>query len=282
MTEERRARIPADADPDRLDRWLPRLAEVSRGEARRLIDAGGVYVDGRRVRTQSRTVGPGAELRWLPGAHRVAERAQEGPKPSIVHRDRHLLVLDKPAGVPSHATRSTVRGTVERWAADLDGVSYVALHHRLDRDARGLLAVAIHRAANKGLARAFGERLAARRYRALVEGEVEDDEGVWHHALQERGRQRRAVPWRGRGKEMLADWRVVGRREGRTLLEVSLRTGRTHQIRLQAKAAGHPLVGDRLYGSGGDVLHLQAFGLALPHPVTGEALSFELPAPEGW
>ena len=282
--DEWRGRVPDDGLADRLDRWLPRLLEVSRGEARRLIDAGGVYVDGKRCRVQSRTVGPGVALRCRQDAAEVAARAAKGPQPVIVHRDDALLVVDKPPGMPTQASRTTVYGTVEAWARALPGVQYVALHHRLDRDARGLLALAIDRSANKGLAQAFGERLATRRYRARLEGDVDGDAGVWQHSLIERGRSRRAERFSPkRGKGMRSEWTVLDRGEGTTLVEVVLQTGRTHQIRLQARAVGHPVVGDKLYGTparGG--LRLQAFALALPHPVTGEDLSFELPVPEGF
>jgi len=284
VNEERTVQVPDDGRHDRLDRWLPSLLDVSRSEARRLIDAGGVYVDGKRCRVQSRPIGAGASIRCVMGAAVVANKARSAPEPRIVYRDEVLLVVDKPAGVPSQATRATVQGTVERWASQLHGVSYVALHHRLDRDAQGLLALAVDRAANRGLAAAFGERTAIRRYRVMVGGEVEGDAGTWHHTLDERGRSRYAVEYvPDGGKEMLADWAVLGRAPGYTLLQVTLRTGRTHQIRLQSKAAGHMVVGDTLHGAGEPGgLRLQAFGLSLAHPVSGEPLSFELPIPPDW
>jgi len=284
VTEERTVCVPMNASVDRLDRWLPELLDVSRSEARRLIDAGGVYVEGKRCRVQSRPILPGTTLRCVMGAAAVAAKAKKAPQPTIVYRDEVLLIVNKPAGVPVQPTRSTVQGTVERWASSLYGVKYVALHHRLDRDAQGLLAVAIDRAANKGLARAFGERIAIRRYRAEVRGVMEGESGVWQHTLYEKGRSRRANPYvEGHGKEMLSEWRVLGRGEGYTLIEVALRTGRTHQIRLQARAEGHPILGDSLYGAGErGGLRLQAYGLSLQHPVSGEGLDFELPLPEGW
>ena len=284
--DEQSVVVPADGEPDRLDRWLPNLLGISRGAARRLIDAGGVYVDGARCRVQSRTVGPGARLRAVDGADRAAKQARGKAlrePPAVVFRDRSLLVVDKPAGMPSQASRSTVHGTVERWARDLDGVGYVALHHRLDTHARGLLALAIHRDANKGLAAAFRERTASRRYRAWVRGVVDGDEGNWHHGYHQEGRTRSAVPPREGLPDMRSSWRVAERGDDRTLLEVKLETGRTHQIRLQTAAAGHPILGDRWYGAGEPGgLRLQAFALELPHPVTGQPLSWELPPPADW
>ena len=271
--------VPAGSAPDRLDRWLPALTELSRTRARKAIDAGGVYVDGKRCRTQSRLVGPGCRLRVI---WSDAPPASVGPEPVLVFRDPHLVIVDKPAGVPCQATRVSVHGTVERWVAGQPRVDYVALHHRLDRPAQGLLAVGVSRDANRGLARAFAERLAVRRYRALLAGALEG-EGVWEHRFVEEGSDRRAEPWEGEGVPMRSSWRAVERIGPHTLVEVRLETGRTHQIRLQAAAAGAPIVGDRRYGRaepGG--LRLQAFALDLPHPVTDEPLSFVLDPPGDW
>lgn len=274
---EQTAVVPADGAPDRLDRWLPQLTTLSRTKARKVIDAGGVYVDGKRCRTQGRKVGPGARLRAV-----WSDRPPDPVIPiRVVHRDADLVVIDKPPGVACQATRTTVHGTVERQVAQLPGIHYVALHHRLDRPARGLLAVAVSRRANAGLARAFSERLAVRRYRALLAGRLEG-EGTWEHRLVEDG-DRRAEPWLGEGTLMRSRWRVLEQLGDQTLVEVVLETGRTHQIRVQTAAEGCPIVGDRRYGRaepGG--LRLQAFGLALEHPVSGEPLEFTLDVPDDW
>lgn len=277
---EQTAIVPADGTPNRLDRWLPELTELSRTRARKVIDAGGVYVDGARCRTQSRTVGPGARLRavWSDAPPRPP-----GDLPTLVFRDADILVLDKPPGVACQATRTSVHGTVEEWARSLPGVDYVALHHRLDRPARGLLVLGLARRANRELARAFADRVAVRRYRALLAGSLEGDSGTWQHRFAEEAGHRAAEPWTGEGLEMRSDWSVLERFEASTLVEVKLHTGRTHQIRLQTAAAGAPVVGDRRYGRaepGG--LRLQACSLELPHPVTGEDLVFALDPPPEW
>ncbi len=277
---EQTAVVPPGGAPDRLDRWLPQLTDLSRTRARKVIDAGGVYVDGKRCRTQSRKIGPGTRLRavWSDAPPRPV-----GEAPTLVFRDRDILVLDKPAGVACQATRTTVHGTVEQWAKSLRGVDYVALHHRLDRPARGLLVLGIARRANRELARAFAERIAVRRYRALLSGPVEGDAGTWQHRFVEEAGDRRAEPWTGEGAEMRSEWRVLERIGPKTLVDVRLHTGRTHQIRLQTAAAGAPVCGDRRYGHaepGG--LRLQAYVLELPHPVTGEPLSFTLDEPADW
>lgn len=272
--------VPTGADPDRLDCWLARLASISRSEARRRIEAGSVYVDGRRCRISSRTVGAGAELKL-----EKEERAFDGAHPRILFRDDTLVVLEKPPGMAVQATRGTVEGTLESWLKEQDGVTYTAFHHRLDRDAQGLICAALDRRANKGLARSFGQRLARRSYRALVHGFPEDEEGLWRHRQVQRGRRRKALPWSsgGEGEAMEARWSRVEPRPPYGLIRVSLVTGRTHQIRLQAAAEGHPIVGDSLYGfgeSGG--LRLQACELGLEHPITGKLLDWTLEEPASW
>lgn len=280
---EVRLTVPVDAPVDRLDRQIARLAEVSRGAARRLIDAGGVYVAGRRCRVTSRPVGPGVEL-WIHlDAAEVARSTRELPPPRWVHRDAWMGVVYKPPGVLVQASAQTVRGTVEAWARAQPEVTYVALHHRLDREARGLVAFALHPDANAELARAFREHDLSRRYHVVVSGVPEADTGTWEHELIEQGRRRTAAPPGSGGKPMRAAWRVLARGGDRALLEVELHTGRTHQVRLQAAAVGHPVLGDARYGSKHpDGLHLQAWSLALRHPVTGDPLSFSVELPPAW
>jgi RluA family pseudouridine synthase len=265
---------------------LAALGKMSRGRARRLIEVGGVYLDGKRTLRVSTPVGPGRVITAVLYAEEVAVRSQArlaAREPRIVHREASFAILDKPPGIAVQATRATVRGTLESWMRAQPGVDYLAFHHRLDSSARGLIAVALHKSANRGLAAAFRDRTAERRYCAVVEGLLRG-EGVWEHAQVQRSGKRRAVPvGKGRGQLMRSRWRSLEVGPDRTLLEVSLETGRTHQIRLQAAAEGHPVVGDLLYGAqdpGG--MHLQAIGLGLPHPRTGRRVEWALDPPPEW
>ena len=278
--------VPDGVEAGRLDRVLAAVSGMSRGRARRLIDVGGVYVDGKRTLRQTTSVGPGRRITAVLYAEDVAARAEARlaqRSPRFVHRERSFAILDKPPGIPVQATRASVKGTLEAWLRAQDGVEYVAFHHRLDSSARGLIAVALHTSANKALAAAFQQRSAERTYRAVVEG-IMKGEGTWEHDQVTRGGVRRAVRPRGKPKKLMRSrWRAIARGETRSLIEVRLETGRTHQIRLQAAAVGHPGVGDLLYGGkdrGG--LHLQAAGLALPHPRHGHRVEWTLEAPEEW
>ena len=189
------------------------------------------------------------------------------PELRIVFEDAHVVVVDKPFGLPSQGTRDgALAHVVSRLEADR---SYVGLHHRLDTPTSGLMVLTVSRDANAGLAAAFRERRVHRGYRTVVLGDP-GAAGVWTEALD--------------GKAAVTRWARVATAAGMSVLDVALETGRTHQIRRHAASAGHPVIGDRRYG--GAVgrawrrLALHARALALPHPVSGEALAFECPVPD--
>lgn len=176
------------------------------------------------------------------------------PALAEVYRDDVLLVVDKPAGMPSQRTAAGEDGVYELLCRT---EPYVALHHRLDRRASGLLVVALDRRANKGLAAAFRKHRITRVYRALCEGDP--GEARWD--------------WPIEGKPARTDVVVVGSAgEGLTEIACTLHTGRTHQIRIHAAMAGTPLAGDRRYGGDAarpwDRIGLHAHTLGLVHPLT--------------
>jgi 23S rRNA (cytosine1962-C5)-methyltransferase len=201
----------------------------------------------------------------------------------IVHDDGDLVVVDKPAGVPSQAADpARPDDVVTRLRAHLGG-AYLGVHQRLDRDTSGLLVYARRKEANAGLARQFEGRAVEKTYLAAVAGWprgkdrarledalVEDKDGTMRVA---RGRDARA-------KRAVTRVKVVERRAGRALLELVLETGRTHQARVQLAHAGAPIAGDALYGGpAAPRLMLHASALALEHPRTGARSRFVAPAP---
>ena len=179
-----------------------------------------------------------------------------------IYRDDYLLVINKPAGLPSQRTKAGEEGVYELLSAHED---YVGLHHRLDRRASGLMVLTVHRSANKAMARAFRKHQVQRVYVALCEGEVHN--GRWDSDVD--------------GKPARTDVLVIGPYgDGLTAIECRLHTGRTHQIRIHAAMNGTPLAGDRTYG--GDAsrpwerLGLHAGELSLRHPTTGEAMTWSV------
>jgi len=226
------------------------------------------------------------------GAH---DRIELGPPPAapfpaqlrLVHEDDGVIVVDKPPGLLTIATESERERTVYRllrdWlAAKKEGRIFVV--HRLDRETSGLLVFARSLAVKRALQAQFEARAPERVYVARVEGVVRDDEGVLAGRLEEDRTLRVHRARAGAGKEAITRWKVLARGPGDTLLELRLVTGRRAQIRAQLAALGHPIVGDRAYGSRRDPLRrlcLHATRLGFVHP-NGRRVVFESRQPEGF
>lgn len=224
----------------------------------------------------------------------------------ILYRDDHLIVIDKPAGVPTHATdpADPYPSDALRTVQTQLGLGYLGMHQRLDAETSGVLAFAARREANRGLAAAFEGRLARKVYMALVHGAPKQAQGVIDAAIvRDRGERYRVTsPGDPQGQAARTQYRVLSavrsedggpadNRDGRelaqgtiySLLEVIPETGRSHQIRLHLAHIGCPVVGDPLYGRTNRPaprLCLHAHRLTLPHPATQEPVTFTAPIPK--
>jgi 23S rRNA pseudouridine1911/1915/1917 synthase len=270
----------------RLDAVVAALPGVAtRSLAERLIRDGAVRVDGER-RAKSHRLEGGEELEVaLPEPARL----EPSEKPlEVVYEDEHLLVIDKPAGLvvhpaAGHEGETLVNRLVGLGAAGGDPAR-PGIVHRLDRGTSGLLLVARSETAYERLSAAIRERQVERRYLALVRGAPKSRTGRIDAAI---GRDRTDRTRRSIDTETTRDavtWFAVRERLGeRTLLEVRLETGRTHQIRVHLEAIGLPVSGDPVYGAARDLgldrQFLHAHALAFDHPTTGTRLAFESPLP---
>ena len=246
------------------------------------LASGRVRVNGAVVRRGDARVGP---------ADRVELGRPEIAFPAslrLVQEDEHLLVVEKPAGLLTIATDKERSRTVYRllrdWA-EAQGDRRIFVVHRLDRETSGLLVFAKSWAAKRALQAQFQARTPERVYVARVEGVVRADEGTLSSRLVE-DRALRVRPARGarRGKDAITRYRVLERYPDTTLLELALVTGRRGQIRAQLAALGHPIVGDRAYGSRRDPLRrvcLHATRLGFVHP-SGRRVVFDSPPPPGF
>ncbi len=292
--------VPALLGGLRADRGVAMVANVSRAAASRLIEEGRVLVDGEPVRVGRSTLRPGTTLTvHMPAGTRDGVAAEPSVRFAVVHEDEAVAVVDKPAGLVVHPGAGHVEGTLvggllARFPdlAELvrEGVCTAdrpGIVHRLDKGTSGLLVVGRTPEAYDALVGQLATRTMVRRYLALVSGEVAEDRGEVEAPIGRSARTPTKMAVSATGKPARTAYTVVGRRGGdapTTLLEVSLHSGRTHQIRVHMAAIGHPVVGDARYdradrrlGPGRFFLH--AFRLAFDHPVTGARMEFSAALP---
>jgi 23S rRNA pseudouridine1911/1915/1917 synthase len=281
----------------RLDVILAAQLGCSRTRAQQAIEAGDVLVNGRTSRPSHKLrVGDSVEAE-LPG--RVTADAPIVPEAlalTVVLEDADLIVIDKPAGMVVHPTGGITRGTlanalVHRWGHE------PGLVHRLDRDTSGLMVVARTSAAQDHLTEQFRRREVRKHYVALVYGRLEDRGGALARPIgrDRKNRLKMVCCGPGEGREALTLYTVRAQWQEFALLDVEIKTGRTHQIRVHCSHLGHPVVADEMYGKGRaaqvrSAAHraaiaalgrqaLHAARLAFEHPRTGAALGFEAPLP---
>lgn len=294
MADQRtvRATVAGSAVGMRLDAWLAEQEGVeSRAEAQRLIEGGDVLVNGAaRPKRHKLAAGDEVVAQLGPPPRAPGELRAEALDVPLVFADEHLVVVDKPAGMVTHPSKghdegTLVHGLLDAGIAGGDDPDRPGIVHRLDRDTSGLMLVARTERDHRRLSRMMRDREVERRYLALVHGQFPPALTVDRPLGRDpRRRTRQAVVVVG-GREAVTHFRTVERLGALSLVEARLETGRTHQVRVHLESAGFPVVGDPVYGQrratlGLDRQFLHAYRLALPHPETGEPLSFEsgLPA----
>jgi 23S rRNA pseudouridine1911/1915/1917 synthase len=292
--------MAADVAPPRLDMWLARERGMTRHAAQTMIAAGLVTVNGRLAKSSQRirdrddvevNAEEGAETPQGPTASPESPEASRSPVPviNIVYEDESLAVIDKPAGLVVHPAAGhrgdtlvdalLARGTT--WSL-LGGAERAGIVHRLDRDTSGLLVVAKTEAAHRALAEQLRKRTLGRTYWAMVQGGFREDSGTIEAPIGRDPRDRKRMAVVDSGREAVTDFRVVERLGDRSVLEVTLRTGRTHQIRVHLAYIGHPVTGDKVYGRAERLLGrpaLHAIRLTFAHPDDGGTRVYESPIP---
>ena len=280
--------VPAEAAGMRLDRWLASLPEVgSRGAAERLLEAGGVVVDGAALdKSHKLAGGEKVELTPLPD---VAVPDVAPPELTIAYADEHLLVVDKAAGVVVHPAPGRTGGGTLAHALALAGAAggeeeRPGIVHRLDRDTSGLMVVARSAEAHEKLQRIVRKRELLREYIALVVGKPRSRRGTIDAAIgrDRRDRLRHSLDT-DNPRAAVTHFELDELLDGYALLRVRLETGRTHQIRVHLEAIDLPVAGDPIYGKacvlGLERQFLHAARLAFTHPITGEEIDVSSPLP---
>jgi 23S rRNA pseudouridine1911/1915/1917 synthase len=286
----------------RLDAFLAaRVEGVSRSTLKRVIDDGDVLVGGRAAKPSLKLKG-GEHVEVELPAPPPSEVAPEEIPLDILHEDEEVVVVNKPAGLVVHPAAGVPSGTLAnalafhfKQLAKGGGSLRPGIVHRLDRDTSGVIVVAKTARAHESLSDQFRARTVFKSYVALVHGVTKEERGRVEEPLARdpRNRTRMAVVRGGRAAVSL--WRVRQHFTRFTLLDVQIKTGRTHQIRVHLAWIKHPVVGDETYGGGRDKTlpdpalrarvnalgrqFLHAERLGFHHPATGEWLSFNAPLP---
>ena len=288
----------------RADVWLSLASEglFSRSRIRNHLESGAISRNGAPFADTSASVRPGDVFTIeIPDSPRKILQAQNIPL-AVIYEDADIIVVDKPPGLVTHPSAGHPDGTLVNALLnhapeifDINAEERPGIVHRLDQDTSGVMVAAKNDRAMSALLAAFQNGLVRKTYRALVHGIPADTAGrietlIGRHP---RKRQEMAVVTRN-GKNAISEYRVIeeffaaAARHPLSLLEVRIETGRTHQIRVHCRHIGHPVAGDRVYGSRkSDTLlplvparqMLHAATLTFPHPVTSAPLIFDAPLP---
>ncbi len=276
----------------RLDQFLAQQDDaLSRSFIRKVVDLGGVHVDGRRVRKCSNPVRGGESVEvFLDGRPLQAFVFTED---LVIYRDAHLLALNKPAGIETQPTPARFRGTLYEALLKFLHNPFrpkdrpeLGMVQRLDRETSGVMVFSIHKRAHGGLTKAFTGRDVRKIYLALVAGRLPLDKGEYRSLLARNRASNLVRSVERGGKEAITRYRVLEKFPDASLVEIEILTGRSHQIRVHFSEAGHPLLGDVRYGgpsTWGSVeiprQMLHAYQLTLSHPVRGGLLELDAPLP---
>lgn len=312
--------MPSEARGRRLDQWLAaQLADVSRVRIQQLIEQNKVRVNSAAPKPSLRLRG-GEEIVLIGAVELPPLKAFAEDIPlDVVYEDADLAVINKPAGMSVHAgsgkneagNRGTlVNALLHRFGplSQAGGKLRPGIVHRLDKDTSGLIAIAKTDAAHRKMAQQFAARQVKKTYLALVHGWMKQAQGTVNSPIsRDLARRTRMTTRRGigskpgskPGRPAITHWKVLKQIEGKhgkfSLLEVTIETGRTHQIRVHLASLGHPVVGDTLYGAPREIRSyrgtepepaslernfLHSSAIQFQHPTTNKSLSFQKALPD--
>lgn len=267
-----------------LDYVMKCLDGISRNKAKSILTKGGVTVDGRTQTHHEFRVQPGNVVTISRHPRPMADRT---PHFDIVFEDPYLVVVDKAPGVLSMGVGAgslNMKTLLDRHFTDTHQRCTAHVVHRLDCRTSGLMVYAKSVEVQQAFTRDWRGTVTDRRYVAVVDGVMDNDEGRVESWLKDTPNMKViSSPTNNGGKHAVTTWRVLERAQAHTLIELKLYTGRKNQIRVHMADIGHPVTGDGKYGRQtrpGSRHCLHAIRLAFTHPVTGEPLFFETPIPD--
>lgn len=286
--------LKMDNSGTRLDAWLSNmLPELSRSYVHELISEGRVEITGTAKIKPSLKLTEGTNIIVsVPEPEMMTVEPQEIAL-DIAYEDEWLIVVNKPQGMVVHPAAGHRDGTLvnallsycQGQLSDINGVIRPGIVHRIDKDTSGLLLVVKDNIVHGKIADQIRRHEVRRTYRTVVYGQMPAERGTIDAPIGRDHKHRQRMAVIADGKPSITHFDVIERLTKATYLEAELETGRTHQIRVHMKYAGHPVIGDPLYAPGrpnydleGQALH--AFRLSFRHPVTGKQVEVESPLPD--
>ena len=266
--------------------------ELSRSGLKKIIDGGGVTVNNKTVKANYKLRTGDIVAMNIPESVPLEIIPQNIPL-DILYEDDDVIVINKPQGMvvhpaPGHYTDTLVNALLYHCGDSLSGINGImrpGIVHRIDMDTSGVIMAAKNNNAHRSLALQLAEHSITRKYNAIVYNNIKEDEGTIDKPLGRNPSDRKKMAVVPGGRRAVTHYRVLDRLGKFTYIEAQLETGRTHQIRVHMTYAGHPLLGDSVYGPKkqpfnlkGQVLHARVLGFV--HPVTGKYMEFESPLPE--
>lgn len=295
MSEENKLSFqvePSEAG-QRIDRYLSeKLPDLTRSYLQKLIGEGFVLQKGKPVKNGTKTLA-GEQIEVTVPEAEEPEILPEDIPLDILYEDADVILVNKPKDMVVHPAAGHYSGTLVNalmyhcrdGLSGINGVLRPGIVHRIDKDTTGVLVVCKNDKAHNALAEQLKEHTITRRYRAIVCGNLKEDEGTVDAPLGRHPQERKkmAIVRQG-GRRAVTHYRVLERFGSYTYIECRLETGRTHQIRVHMASLGHPLLGDEVYGRTKSPFHLEgqtlhAMVLGFQHPTTGEYMEFEAPLP---
>lgn len=278
----------------RIDSFIAEnIEEMTRSAVQRLIEEGNVQVNGSNPSKNYKLRNGDLVCIGIPEP-KLPEAKPENIPLDIIFEDDDLLVVNKPKGMVVHPAPGNYDGTLVNALlfhcgdslSGINGVLRPGIIHRIDKDTSGLLIVAKNDYSHRLLAEQIKEHSFTRKYRAVVYGNLKEDTGTINAPIGRHPVDRKKMTvTQKNSREAVTHYKVLKRYQDFTYVELTLETGRTHQIRVHMSSIGHPVAGDPVYGPkkvitslGGQCLH--AFFIEFVHPRTGETLSFSSDLPE--
>lgn len=283
----------------RFDSFLSEKIEgCSRTYIQKLIDKGHCKVNGKNAKSNLK-LRAGDQIQAIIPDPVPLEILPQNIELDIVYEDNDIVIINKPQGMVVHPAHGNYSGTVVNALLShcgslsdcnsltgINGVMRPGIVHRIDKDTSGIIVIAKTNEAHLVLSEQFKEHTITRRYTALLEGRLKNDNGRVETLIGRNPKERKQMAVVSiNGKKAVTNYRVLERFENHTLIEAVLETGRTHQIRVHMAYLGHPVVGDTVYGykkqhmgTNGQLLHARVLGFI--HPRSKEYVEFEAPLPD--